>query len=196
MNATGVILAGGNSSRMRANKAFLEVGGQRIIDNILDKLIRTFDEVVLVANDAELYGGFVKEKVRLVSDVYRGKGPLAGIHSGLYHARNDLVFMVPCDMPFLNMDLAQHMVGLVGEHHGVVPRIGDFFQPLCAAYSKRCLSVIEAEILLGHLKISGVYELLDIVYLEEDQIRRFGDPAVLFYNVNNRDDLQMAEAIG
>jgi len=131
-----------------------------------------------------------------VSDIMPGKGPLSGIHTGLSYAKHDHVFTVPCDMPFLSMDLALHMIDVIGTHHGVVPRIDGYFQPLCAAYSKTCLPIIENSLHKGHLKISGVYELLDILYLGEDVIRKFGDPDILFQNINSRDDLNMAEVIG
>lgn len=196
MKASSVVLAGGRSSRMRSNKAFMEVRGQKIIDNILGKVSRSFDEVVLVTNEQDIYKEYASDKIRLVSDIFPGKGPLSGIHTGLSHAKYDRVFIVPCDMPFLSMELAMHMIRLVGTHHGVVPRIGGYFQPLCAAYSRSCLPVIEDSLHKGHLKISGVYELLDILYLEETKIREYGDPDVLFHNVNSRDDLRLADAIG
>lgn len=180
---------------MRTNKAFAEVSGQKLIENILGKVTETFDEVVLVTNDPDAYSGYAKEKIRLVTDIIPNKGPLSGIHTGLFRASNDLVLTVPCDMPFLSMELGLHMIGMLEERDGVVPRIGSFFQPLFAAYSRRCLPVIEESLLSDRLKISAIYRLLDILYINENQIRRFGDPAVLFYNINNRDDLKNAERL-
>ncbi|NLB18279.1 MAG: molybdenum cofactor guanylyltransferase [Syntrophomonadaceae bacterium] len=196
MRSSSIVLAGGRSSRMRSNKAFIEVRGQRIIDNIIGKLSDTFDEIVLVTNDPDLYKEYAGGKIRLVSDILPGKGPLSGIHTGLSYAKHDRAFTVPCDMPFLSMDFALHMVNKIGTHHGVVPRIDGYFQPLCAAYSKSCLPIIESSLHKGHLKISGVYELLDILYLDEEEISKYGNPDVMFHNVNSRDDLRMAEAIG
>jgi molybdopterin-guanine dinucleotide biosynthesis protein A len=195
VKASSIVLAGGRSSRMRTNKAFAEFKGQKLIENILDKVSRTFDEVILVTNDPENYFCYANEGVRIVSDLIPRKGPLSGIHTGLYCAINDMVLAVPCDMPFLSMDFAVHMVDMVGDRDGVVPRIGSFFQPLFAAYSKRCLPVIEESLLTDRLKISDIYKSLDILYLDESHIRRFGDPEVLFYNVNSRDDLKYAEGL-
>ncbi|MGE5543905.1 MAG: molybdenum cofactor guanylyltransferase [Bacillota bacterium] len=195
MKASSIVLAGGRSSRMQTNKAFTEFNGQKLIENILDKVSQVFAEVILVTNDPENYFYYANESVRIVSDLIPRKGPLSGIHTGLFFASYDVTLAVPCDMPFMDMDLAVHMVELLGDHDAVVPRIGSYFQPLFAAYSKRCLPVIEDSLLADRLKISDIYKSLDILYLEESEIRRFGDPDVIFHNINNRDDLKHAEGL-
>ena len=195
VKASGIVLAGGRSSRMQINKALAEVSGLKLIDNVLGKVSQVFDEVLLVTNDPENFYYYSNESVRIISDLIPGKGPLSGIHAGLYCARYDVTLAVPCDMPFLNMDLAVHMIDLVGDHDGVVPRIGEYFQPLFAVYTRRCLPKIEESLLLDQLKMSDIYKSLDILYVDEKEIRRFGDPAVMFYNINNRDDLKYAEGL-
>ncbi len=195
VKASSIVLAGGRSSRMRTNKAFTEVSGQKLIENVLGKVSGTFDEVLLVTNDPGEYAVYSNEKIRIVTDIIPNKGPLSGIHTGLSKANNDLVLTVPCDMPFLSMELALYMIGKIGQRDGVAPRIGNFFQPLFAAYSKRCLPVIEKSLLTERLKASDILKLLDILFIDEKQIRKFGDPAVLFYNVNSRDDLKIAEGL-
>lgn len=180
---------------MQTDKAFAEVDGQKLIENILGKVSQTFEEVILVTNNPENYLYYTNQSVRIVSDLIPGKGPLSGIHTGLFCASYDMALAVPCDMPFLSMDLAAHMVDLLGDRDAVVPRIGSYFQPLFAAYSKRCLSVIEESLLADRLKISDIYRSLDILYLDENEICRFGAPAMMFHNVNNRDDLKHAEGL-
>ena len=195
VKASGIVLAGGRSTRMQVNKAFTEVGGLKLIDNVLGKVSEVFDEVILVTNDPESYFCYADESVRIVSDLIPGKGPLSGIHAGLYCARYDVTLAAACDMPFLNMDLAVHMIDMLGDHDGVVPRIGEYFLPLFAVYTRRCLPIIEESLLLDRLKLSDIYESLDILYVNEKEIRRFGDPAVIFYNINNREDLKHAEGL-
>ncbi len=195
IKASGIVLAGGRSSRMKINKAFAEVSGLKLIDNVLGKVSQVFDEVILVTNDPENYYYYANESVRIISDLIPGKGPLSGIHAGLYCAAYDITLAVACDMPFLNMDLAVHMIDMVGDHDGVVPRIGEHFQPLFAVYTRRCLPIIEESLLLDRLKMSDIYKFLDILYLDEKEIRRFGDPEVMFHNINNREDLKHAEGL-
>jgi molybdopterin-guanine dinucleotide biosynthesis protein A len=195
VKASSIVLAGGRSSRMRTNKAFAEVSGQKLIENVLGKVSATFDEVILVTNEPENYYYYAKESVRIVTDIIPRKGPLSGVHTGLFCASHDLVLTVPCDMPFLNMELAVHMVDMVGDREGVVPRTGTYIHPLFAAYSKRCLPVVEESLLAGRLKIRDVCRMLDILYLDESEIRRFGDPAMILHNVNTRGDLKYAEGL-
>lgn len=193
VNVTGVVLAGGRSTRMQSNKAFIEINGKRIIDNVLGKLTAELDEVIIVTNEPQEYVKYSNDKVRVVTDIIPGKGPLSGVHSGLIHTSNNIILTVACDMPFLNMDMAKYMIEVAGESDVVVPIIGNNMEPLFAVYQRKCLQVIERELKQGHLKISRVYELLDILYIQEETIKKFGDPNVLFYNVNNRDDLRKAQ---
>ena len=81
VKASGIVLAGGRSSRMQINKAFAEVSGLKLIDNVLGKVSQVFDEVLLVTNDPENFYYYSNESVRIISDLIPGKGPLSGIHA-------------------------------------------------------------------------------------------------------------------
>lgn len=192
MLVSGVILAGGRSSRMRSNKAFAEINGQRMIESIMRKFVHEYDEVILVTNEPQAYTEYAG-RLRVVTDIIPGKGPLSGVHSGLSYSSCDCIMVAACDMPFLSLELGRYMVGLLDNKDAVVPRIGDYYQPLFAVYNRKCSDILESALLSGKYKISSVYEQLDIHYVEEQEIKRFGDPDILFYNVNNRHDLQKAE---
>ena len=101
-NVTGVILAGGQSSRMGSNKALLPFQGGRFIEAIHRQFSELFPEVLLVTNNPEQYTFLPCSKV---ADIYPGLGALAGLHSGLYHAANPHIFAAACDMPWLNSSL-------------------------------------------------------------------------------------------
>ena len=109
MKTTGIILAGGKNLRMGQNKAFLEVQGERIIDRIKRIFVDLFDEVMLVTNSPRDY---LDLNLRIISDLYRERGSLAGIFTGLFHASFSHAFVAACDMPFLNPALIAHLVGL------------------------------------------------------------------------------------
>lgn len=193
MKATGVVLSGGRSSRMLTNKAFVEVQGHKIIDSVLGKLSAVMDDIILVTNDPDTYEKYQTKSVRIVTDIIPGKGPLSGIHAGIVHAKHDYIAAVACDMPFLDMGFINYMIGQVEGWQAVVPKIGDYFQPLCAVYAKGWQDLLENSLLNDQLKISRLYEKLSIKYIEEAEIIRFGDPDKMFFNVNNQDDLQRAE---
>jgi len=95
---TGIILAGGKNSRMRLPKAFLEINGRRIIDHSLSIYRKIFPEIIIVCNDPLSYTSFSEAMV--VTDIYKSKGPLGGIHAGLFYAGKSHAFVTACDMPF------------------------------------------------------------------------------------------------
>jgi FdhD protein len=126
---TGVILAGGASSRMGSNKALLPYRGGVFVEAIFRQLRRLFPEVLLVTNSPEQYQFL---PCRKVPDIFPGHGALAGIHAGLHHSSTDAIFVVACDMPYLNTALVRAVAahpgglndadtgGLAGADTGVV----------------------------------------------------------------------------
>lgn len=193
MQVSGVILSGGKSSRMDENKAFVRVGGRRLIDIIVEKLNRHFHEVIIVTNEPEIYQEL---GTRVVTDIIPGKGPLSGLHAGLAYSRFEAAFVVACDMPFIDMNLARYMVAMLPGCDVVAPRVRERFQPLFAVYSRSCLPVFERCLVQDKLKISRVYqEELKVKYITEEDVLRFGDPEVIFCNVNSRENLSRAQEI-
>ncbi|MCX7635430.1 MAG: molybdenum cofactor guanylyltransferase [Syntrophales bacterium] len=95
---TGIILAGGRSTRMGTNKALIRIGGERLIDRTVRVYREVFDDIILVTNEPLLY---VDQDVAIVTDVVPGRGPLMGIFTGLLFAAHDAAFVAPCDMPYL-----------------------------------------------------------------------------------------------
>ncbi|MDI6727127.1 MAG: molybdenum cofactor guanylyltransferase, partial [Smithellaceae bacterium] len=128
---SGVILAGGRNTRMGTNKAFIELEGRPLIDRAVEFLQGLFPEVIIVTNDPSLY---LHLPVAIVTDIYKGKGSLGGIYTGLFHAAHDYAFVVPCDMPFLNGGFIEYMINCIGQHQIVVPEPADGLQPLHAVY--------------------------------------------------------------
>lgn len=185
---TGIILAGGNNYRMGVNKAFIEINGKRLIDYILSIYQKIFSEIIIVTNDPLCYLEFPDTVV--VTDIYRGKGPLGGIYTGLFYAANDYSFVAACDMPFLNRDFILYMVGQTGEDDIIVPELPEGFQALHAVYSRRCLATIKKMILSDKLKIAGLYKKMRLMKITEEKIRPFNKNGNIFININTPDDLK------
>ena len=104
---TGVILSGGKSARMGMNKAFLEFEGKRLIDRTVTMFRDIFQEVILVTNSPLEY---LDQDCIIVSDIFKNKGALGGIYTGIFYASCDQVFVSACDMPFLNRSFIGHMI--------------------------------------------------------------------------------------
>lgn len=193
MRTSGVILAGGKSTRMKFNKAFAKLADQPVIEIILNKYKSFFTETIIISNEPELYTNLGFE---VYPDVYPGLGPVAGIHSALYHASNDSVFIMGCDIPFMNMELVQFLLDCLEDYDCVVPALYQRLQPLSAVYSKKCLPVLTECLKHDKLKLVRlIREELRTRVVHENQMEAFGNPREIFMNVNDQAALLIAQQI-
>ncbi|MEP6690512.1 MAG: molybdenum cofactor guanylyltransferase [Gemmatimonadaceae bacterium] len=191
---TGVILAGGQASRYGgAPKGLERVGGRRVIDRVAESLAAATDDLLLIANHngaaAWLPG------VRVAGDVRAGSGSLGGIHAALVHAAGP-VLVVAWDMPFVPAALLRALRAL-GAGADVAVAESDSsrrgVEPLCAYYGPACIAPIEQRMAADDLRVIGFFDDVRVSRLGVDDVRRFGDPARIFLNVNTPDDLELAE---
>ena len=193
MRVTGVIQAGGKSTRMGGQpKALIELGGRRIIERVRDVLLPLVHDALIVTNTPELYAFL---GLPMVADVYPDHGSLGGIYTGLKAAAGDAAFTVACDMPFLHPEVVRLVVARAGEADVVVPRVGAQHETMHAAYAKACLPHIEERLVAGRLKITGFFERVRVVEIIESEVALFSDPTVTFMNVNTPEELERARAI-
>ncbi len=190
MKITGIILAGGKNLRMGKNKAFLQIGGRRIIDRIKDLFLEIFDEVLVVTNSPLEY---VDLNLRLVSDLTPDKGSLGGIYTGLFHSSHAHAFVAACDMPFLNRSLIKHMTQLAPKFDIVIPKTSDGLQPLHAVYSQTCLPFMEELLRQNNLKIIDFFHRVEVGEVPTEEILPFDPDLKAFLNINTPEDLMKIE---
>jgi len=183
---SGIVLAGGHSSRLGMDKSFVNANGQPLIEHIVAKLTKLSDDVIIVTNSPENYNHL---EAKLVGDIYPGKVALGGIYSGLRAATNAHSLVVACDMPFLDLNLLRYMILLACGHDVVIPRIGGFLEPLHAIYSKSCLEPIDHLLARGGLKIIDFFPEVRVRYVEESEVDIFDPQHLSFFNVNTPSDL-------
>jgi molybdenum cofactor guanylyltransferase len=191
---TGVILAGGQASRYGGLPKGLEkVGGRRIIDRVADALRDATDDLLLIANDPSA-GAWLPD-VRLAGDVLRDRGSIGGIHAALAHA-GTAVIVVAWDMPFVPAALLQRLRTLDAKADVAVPESGSRrgLEPLCAYYAPPCLAAIERALALDDRRVIGFYDQVRVARLPAEDVATFGDPTLLFLNVNTPDELRLAES--
>ena len=192
MKITGVIQAGGKSTRMGGRpKALIELGGRRIVERVVAALAPAVDDILIVTNTPELYTFL---GLPMVGDVYPDRGSLGGIYSGL-RAAGEVALTVACDMPFLHPEVVRLVVSRAGEGDVVIPRVGNQLETMHAAYGKACLPHIEKRLLAGQLRIVEFFAGVQVVEIAEADVARFRDPAVAFMNVNTPDELERARAV-
>jgi molybdopterin-guanine dinucleotide biosynthesis protein A len=190
---TGVIQAGGRSTRMGGEpKALLELGGRRIVERVLDVVRAVTERVLVVTNTPDLYAFL---GVPMVPDVFPEGGSLGGLYSGLRAAPGEAAFTVACDMPFLSAEVARLVIGRAAEADVVAPRIGEQWETLHACYGKACLGPMERCLRAGRLKITGFFDEVRVLAVSEAEIAAVGDPGVVFMNVNTPAELERARAL-
>ncbi|AFQ42747.1 molybdopterin-guanine dinucleotide biosynthesis protein A [Desulfosporosinus meridiei DSM 13257] len=186
MQATGVLLAGGKSSRMKKDKAFLEIEGQSLAERSLKVLKALFPEVLISSNQPEL---FAQYELPVIRDEVIGRGPLEGLYQGLKAAKHDVVFFVACDMPFLEIELIRFLAKWSSDYDLVVPKLQSGLHPLHAFYHRRCLSAIKNNLEAGRLKIIDFYSACSAKYVDEKEMSGcFTDLTNAFCNVNTPEE--------
>ncbi len=191
LEVTGIILAGGKSSRMGRNKALLDFGGRSIIEHTADLFKSIFPEIILVTNTPDEY---VNLGIKIVTDIFPGKGSLGGIYTGLFHSSHDYSFIASCDMPFLRRELIEFLISLKDGYDVIVPRLKDGHEPLHAVYSKKCLKQIEMTMNKGDLRIIGFYPEVRIREVSEEELAPFNPEPSSFMNINTPKEYE--EAVG
>lgn len=190
---TGVILAGGAASRYGGRPKGLErVAGRRVIDRVADALRASTDELLLIANDPDAHDWMPGTGV--ASDVRLDCGSLGGIHAAIVRA-NTPVLVVAWDMPFVPPVLLSALRRAGANADAAVPESGSKrgMEPLCAFYTPACVPAIERRLDAGDRRVISFFDDVRVERLPEGEVRRFGDPAVMFMNVNTPDDLELAE---
>ncbi|MCX6156515.1 MAG: molybdenum cofactor guanylyltransferase [Ignavibacteriae bacterium] len=137
---TGIILAGGKSTRMGVNKSLLKIGEQTIVERIADLMKSVFAEVIVISNTPDDYKFL---NLPVYEDVYKGKGPIGGIHSGLKNSQTEKNLFISCDVPLMNKETIEYIVNYETDKLIKVCRIKGFIQPLPGMYDRRLLDTLE-----------------------------------------------------
>lgn len=181
MEASLLVLAGGDSRRMGRPKAWLEVGDTTLLRYVVERLAPAFSEVMVSFAEPEQ----LEEPVpyRIVFDRKRSTGPLAGLEAGLLAARNEVIFAVACDMPYVTQEVAQMAVAAARGCDAAIPRFDGRTEPVCGAYRRTALPFITGALNSGRLKTADIAGDLDVTWLESL------DPAA-FRSLNTPQDLE------
>jgi molybdopterin-guanine dinucleotide biosynthesis protein A len=203
------VLAGGESSRMGRDKALLVLPtGETLLARAL-RLAKTAAATVKVVTPNKDYSEIAG--VPVVEDVYRGCGPLGGIHAALSASATDLNLVLGVDCPLVTPELLRFLVRIAAgtDKLATVPRVAGYFHNVCAVYRKEFATIAE-KILAGSVAVSVppahvrnaadagsggggkrrgtrvdcLFTETPIRVVEEDELRRAGFGAELFANVN------------
>ncbi len=186
-DVSGVILAGGKSSRYGKNKALVKIDGISLIERVIQVMGGLFQDLIIITNTPDEYAHL---GLPMYEDLIKGLGPIGGIYTALSSIPNEAGFFVACDMPLLSRELIHHMVKERGDSDVVVPRISGMMETLYALYGKGCLSSIKRQIDLREYQIIRIFKDVNVQYIEEDDLREFDPDLKSFMNINRPEELK------
>ena len=192
-DVTAFILAGGKSTRMGCDKAFVQFNGRSLLERSLETARAVTPEVILVGERSK-FSRFAP----VVDDIFRDRGPLGGIHAALSVSATDLNLLLALDMPFIEARFLKYLFkrALEKEHADVlviVPRAAGGLQPLCAIYRTRFGQMAEEALKKGQNKIDDLFTDIRILTIEESELARAGFAPSMFRNLNTPEELEKAK---
>lgn len=172
---------------MGADKVFLKIDGQTLLDRALVQVSSACDYVRVVGDPAK----FSTLETEAIGDIFPGCGPLAGIHAALSHSPCELNLMLAVDMPFVSARLVNFLFAEAysGAPLVTVPRLNEQFQPLCAVYRREFAAKAEAALQAGNYKIDAAFSGAPIRVIEEGELVTAGFSARDFFNMNTPQDI-------
>jgi len=191
-DVTAFILAGGKSTRMGTDKAFVELNGRTLLSRMLD-LARSVAMDVRIVGDAAKFSRFAP----VVEDVFRGCGPLGGIHAALRSSQTDLNLIVAVDVPFLSTEFLEFLVTRSRASQAIVTtvRTCDGWQPLCAMYRREFANAAESALQVGGYRIDGLFFPAATLVIGEAELHEQGFSPDLFRNLNTPEELSGADQV-
>lgn len=194
IDVTGVLLAGGKSRRMGEDKRYLVLGEQTLLERGLTVLRSIFQNVVVViAQDSPP----LDVEAHVVRDLVPDCGSLGGLYTGLIQATTPYIFVVACDMPFLNPAVIAQFTSRRASADIVMATLAGRVHPMHALYGKRCLPVVEQMIRARQLKIQEMvsHPSLHVRYVTEKDLLTLDPSGRSFQNVNTPADLEVARSL-
>ncbi|MGB8985643.1 MAG: molybdenum cofactor guanylyltransferase [Candidatus Sulfotelmatobacter sp.] len=188
VDVTGFILAGGKSTRMGTDKAFIEFEGRSLLERALG-LARSVTPDVRIVGAREKFAPFAP----VVEDIFRERGPLAGIHAALRGSQTELNFMLAVDMPFVSVTFLQYLISearTAAEATVIVPRSEGRRQPLCAVYRPRFADAAETALRAGRNRIDSLFDTVETRVIGEEELGRAGFSSAIFRNLNTPEQLE------
>ncbi len=180
LQASLLVLAGGESRRMGRPKGLLQVAGTTLVEFVAGRLEPEFAELLISANEPGQVPAGLAAMARIVPDLHRGAGPLAGIEAGLAAASQPVLMAVACDMPYVSPALVRRLVVACQGHDAAVPVLDGRPEPVCAAYAGSAAGPIAAALVEGRLRARDVFDELDVAWIEDvepDELRSLNTPA-------------------
>src|SRR5262249_6966223 len=167
----------------------LELGGKPLLQRAME-LAGVAAPDVKIVGDPTKYASFG----RVVADIYAGHGPLGGIHAALVNTPTDLNLILATDLPFVAPAFLRHLIMTARATDALitVPKLDEYFEPLCAVYRRKFGEIAQAALQQGRNKVDALFEDKITRVLTRDEFVRAGFQSTMFRNLNSPEDLAQA----
>jgi molybdopterin-guanine dinucleotide biosynthesis protein A len=190
---SAAILAGGQARRMGGrDKSQLQIDGRTILERQVDALYGVAGRIWLVGYRGRPPRGLA---VTVLADRTAGRGPLGGLDAALAAAGEDDVLLLACDLPNITQPMLAHLIRRRGGADAVVPRTERGYHPLCAVYAQSCRAPVERRLEEGSLRMQDLLSELKVEYVDESELKAFGEADRLLANLNTLADLDALESL-
>lgn len=189
-NLTAFVLAGGKSTRMGSDKAFLELGGMPLLAYAVAQAAAVAAKVRIVGDPAK-FSAFGE----VVPDVFVNRGPLGGIHAALQASQTQLNLVFGVDLPFVETRFLKFLIDQASACDAVVtvPSAGGYFQTLCAIYRKSFAAIAERALAEGRNRIDALFSGIEVCIISEQELAGRNFQVSIFRNLNTREEWQAAQ---
>jgi molybdenum cofactor guanylyltransferase len=187
---TAFILAGGRSSRMGRDKAFVALRGRTLLERAMDLAGSITPNVRVVGAKEKFFG-----VGHTVEDVFPDCGPLGGIHAALTNTETELNLVLAVDLPFVGRDFLFYLISQASQTRALVTvaQAGERLQPLCAVYRREFVQAAEKALKKKKNKIDILFEMVETRVISGAEMERMGFSSTMFQNLNTSEELQKAE---
>jgi len=187
---TGIILAGGKSSRMGEDKGLMMLSGKPMVSYVIDTVRSITNDIIIVTSSDK----YIDNGCTIVKDLYEEKGPLAGIYTGLVNSKSHSNIVLSCDTPFVSAQLLNYLLKQQNGFDVIVAAHRGNSEQLVGIYTKDCLPIFKDQIESDQLKIKTAIKMLNYQEIEIDKDLDFYKPE-LFFNINTQEDFRMGESL-
>jgi molybdopterin-guanine dinucleotide biosynthesis protein A len=189
MTAGGIVLCGGQSTRMGTSKALLPFGPETMLQRVV-RLLGTVASSLVVVAAPEQELPLLPAGVAVTRDEREGRGPLEGLRAGLKALPGgaDAAYATSCDVPLLVPQFVERMVELLGDHDIAVMEIDGFAHPLSAVYRRSTLPHVEALLAVDRLRVSFLFDAVKTRRVQPAEMRVADSELLTLRNLNTRDD--------
>ena len=196
MEINCIILAGGKSVRLGRDKIAEKLGAASLLEHVISCIEPLTSRIIIVTANERRFDQFAsRQDITVVSDIIPGQGSLGGIYTGLVTSDKDYNLVLAADMPFLSGSLLRHMIEVSDGFDFILPRIGTYYEPLHAIYSRNCIQPIETIFSQGKRVIIELFNHVRVRYIEKEEIDQFDPEHLSFFNINTPEDLEKAKEI-